>query len=338
MKVIYGIGPDKRFFKNVVLVIGVFDGIHRGHQALIKRALKRAQALRGRAFILTFFPHPVQVLYPQEHLPWIIPLPLRLKLFERLGVFGCLVVKFTKKFSRLTPGQFIQKYLVQYIRPKEIFVGDDFRFGQHRSGTIDYFKEAGKRYGFKVNAMHSVAGNKFKKISSTTIRTLIARGKLKEASALLGRPVSLMGRVQRGDGRGKSLGFPTVNIYPPSYLNRRRVSAKQNPHNEVIPPPGVYAARVVIGNRKFLGMANVGYCPSFKNNNKRIAIEVHIFNFNKNLYGREIIVEFIKAIRREKCFPSREELISQFKKDEQKSRGILKISENIGGIKQIWQE
>ncbi len=311
MKVIYGPGRDKKFFKNVVLVIGVFDGIHRGHQALIKRALKRARVIRGHVVILTFFPHPVQILHPEEHFPWIISLPFRLKLFEQLGVLGCVVIKFTKKFSHLTPEQFIQKYLVNYIRPKEIFVGEDFRFGQNRAGTIDYFKEEGKRYGFKVHAVHSVARQKYQKISSSTIRALVAEGKLKEASALLGRPVSLWGKVKRGDGRGKSLGFPTVNIYP---------------RGVVLPPLGVYAVRIIIGNRKFFGMANVGYCPSFKNKNQQLAVEVHIFDFHKNLYGQEIIVEFVYPIRPSKRFASKAALIEQLREDEERSRGILKVS------------
>lgn len=308
MKVIYGPGRDKNAFKNVVLVIGIFDGIHRGHQALIKRALKRARAIGGRVFILTFFPHPVQVLHPKEHLPWIISLPFRLKLFEQLGVFGCLVIKFTKQFSHLSPEQFIQKYLVKVIRPKEIFVGEDFRFGQNRAGTIDYFKEAGKRYGFKVHAVHSVARQKSQKISSSTIRALVAEGKLRQASALLGRPVAIWGGVEEGDGRGKTLGFPTANIYP---------------RGVVLPPLGVYAVRIVIGKQKFSGMANVGYCPSFKNKNQQLAVEVHIFDFHQNLYGQEIIVEFVYPIRPSQRFASKEALIEQLRKDEKRSRKVL---------------
>ncbi len=287
MKVIYGIGKDKSVFKNIILVIGIFDGVHVGHQELIKRALKRAKAIRGCVFILTFFPHPVQVLHPQERLPWIISLPLRLKFFEQLGVSGCVVIKFTKQFSHLVPEQFIQKYLVNYIRPKEIFVGEDFRFGQNRVGTIDYFKEAGKRYGFKVNAVHSVARQKSKKISSTTIRALIARGKLKEASILLGRSVAMMGKVERGDGRGKILGFPTANI---------------DPGREVLPPVGVYAARVRIEKKILDGMVNIGMRPSFKSRKRRMNVEVHIFDFNQNLYGKNIIVEFIKIFVEKNIF------------------------------------
>lgn len=309
MKVIYGIGKDKSAFKNVVLVVGIFDGVHVGHQELIRRAVKRAKAIHGRVFILTFFPHPVQVLHPEECFSWVISLPLRLKFFEQLGVFGCIVIKFTRQFSRLIPEQFIRKYLINHIRPREIFVGEDFRFGQNRAGTIDYFKKAGNRYGFKVNAVRSVARQKSKKISSTTIRALIARGKLKEASSLLGRGVAMMGKVERGDGRGKILGFPTANIYP---------------GREVLPPIGVYAARVRIGEKIFGGMANIGVRPSFKSKKRRMNVEVHIFNFNQNLYGREIIVEFVKNIRREKYFPSKEKLIVQLKKDERKARIILK--------------
>ena len=135
MKVIYGIGRDKKLFHKAVLAIGVFDGLHRGHQKLIRRVIQEAKKINGHAVVMTFFPHPVHVLHPEINLPLIISLQHRLKLLEEMGVdVGC-VVPFTKNFSRLTPEQFIRTYLVQHIKPVEVFVGDDFRFGQNRSGT-----------------------------------------------------------------------------------------------------------------------------------------------------------------------------------------------------------
>lgn len=194
MKVIYGIGKVKKVFKNVVLAIGVFDGLHLGHQELIKRAIKRAKDIKGKVFVMTFSPHPVHVLHPNVHLPFIVSVPYRLKLIKNLGVAACVVVHFTKRFSHLSPQKFIKKYLVEHINPKEVFVGDDFRFGENRSGTLDFFREAGRKYGFNINAVHPVVNGGVSKISSTTIRELITQGKLASAKKLLGRPVAIMGK------------------------------------------------------------------------------------------------------------------------------------------------
>ncbi len=204
MKVTYGIGKVKKPFKKSILAIGVFDGLHRGHQELVLRAVKKARSLKLRAMVMTFFPHPVQVLHPTIKIPLIVSLNHRLKLIEALGVHDCVVINFTKKFSRLTPEEFVKDYLFQGLQPKEIFVGDDFRFGRDRRGSLDCFEELGKKYGFKVNAVHPVKGKTGQnKISSTTIREFITQGKLAAAQQLLNRPVSLMGKVVRGDGRGR---------------------------------------------------------------------------------------------------------------------------------------
>ena len=222
---------------------------------------------------------------------------------------GCIVVPFTQRFSQLSPAGFIEEYLVEFVRPREIFVGDDFRFGQNRRGTLDDFQEAGKRYGFHLNVMPSIKGGRGK-ISSTDIRRYIAEGRLKRAERFLGRSVSLMGVVQKGDGRGKKFGFPTANIYPEKL---------------VLPPLGVYAVRVRIGEKIFYGMANMGRRPSFPAVKPRIYLEVHIFHFRESIYGEEIIVEFARKIRRERTFPSQDCLIEQLKKDEIKAKKILNI-------------
>lgn len=309
MKVIYGIGKVKKVFHNAVLAIGVFDGLHIGHQKLIKEAVKKAKSLGAPAIVMTFSPHPVQVLKPDHYLPFVISLPHRLKLIERLDVVACVVVHFTKRFSQLAAQEFIKRYLIDRIHPKEIFVGNDFRFGRDRKGTLDYFKEAGCKYGFKVNTILPVRGGG-KKIGSSRIRRLITNGKLCAAKSYLGRNVSIMGKVIRGDRRGSGLGFPTANIHP---------------HNAVVPPIGVYATYVVVDNKRLKGMANIGLRPTFKKGNSQINVEVHIFNFQKTIYGKEIIVEFIKKIRNEKVFALKEKLIAQLKRDETKSRAILKI-------------
>ena len=308
MKVIYGIGKVEQKIRNAVLAIGVFDGLHIGHQKLIKAAVKKAVEIGGSAIVMTFSPHPVQVLKPDQSLPFVVSLPHRLKLIERLGVMTCIVVHFTKRFSKLTPQRFVKRYLVNHIRPREVYVGGDFRFGRERKGTIESFKEEGNKYGFRVNSVYPVnSGNK--KVGSSHIRTLINKGQLKTAEHYLGRYVSVMGKVQRGSSRGKILGFPTANIHP---------------KNVVIPPIGVYAVHVIIGNKKYNGMANVGRRPSFYRSGSNFIVEAHIFDFQKKLYGKEIIIQFVKRIRSERAFGSKEKLIAQLKRDQLTTKAILK--------------
>lgn len=310
MKVIYGLGKFKGNFGRPIVAIGVFDGLHLGHQRLIQHAVKKAQESQEKAIVMTFEPHPLQVLHPDVYLPMIASLSFRLKFIEALGVDVCIVLRFTKRFSQLSPQQFIYTYLVQTMHIKEVFVGDDFRFGKDRSGTLDYFKEMAIKYGFRVRVVRP-AKIGYRKISSTFIRQLIAGGKLKGAGQLLGRRVSVMGKVVRGDARGKILGYPTANIYP---------------QNEVIPPLGVYAVYVIIGTERFSAMANIGLRPSFKSLSDNVNIEVHIFDFTGDLYGKVIIVEFVKKIREEKAFQSKERLIEQLKKDEKRIRDFLESS------------
>ncbi len=306
MNVIYGIGKLKKAFKNVVLVIGVFDGVHRGHQALIQGAIRRAKQIGAEPLVMTFWPHPVHVLRPELGLPYIVSLHHRLKLIEELGAKGCIVVHFTRRFARLSPEQFIRDYIVARIDPAEIYVGNDFRFGQGREGTLEYFEQAGAKYGFKVRVVDAVKAGK-KKIGSSIIRQLISEGKLTRAAKLLGRGVSVMGKVVRGDGRGKKLGFPTANIFI---------------QNGVIPPLGVYAVRVRIGEKTLEGMANIGRRPSFKKND-RVHLETHIFNFHRSLYNKEIIVEFVQKIRNERKFDSPDQFITQLRNDRVRAQHIL---------------
>jgi riboflavin kinase/FMN adenylyltransferase len=309
MKVIYGLNKYKKSRRKTVVIIGIFDGVHRGHQTLISKAVQKAKSLKIPSIVLTFDPHPVQVLYPNRKLSLLIPLAYRLKLIESLGVDCTVVHPFSKKFSHLSPKAFIQKYLYRYLNPEIVFVGDDFRFGQNRSGSIEDFVKAGNEYGFDVSHIRPVEGD-HEKISSSHIRSLILEGHLDKANFFLGRPVSIMGQVIKGDARGKSLGFPTANLLP---------------QNEIIPPAGVYAIKVLYKNKTYHGAANIGTRPSFKRDGKTF-LEAHIFNFNKTIYGDLIIIEFIKKIRNEKKFDSKEELILQIKKDVIKAKHILEKS------------
>lgn len=307
MKVIDQLEKTQVRWRRPILAIGVFDGLHRGHQKLIQRIVRKAKAVGGTSLVMTFWPHPVHVLRPEVRLPLLVSLPHRLKLIELLGVDVCIVVNFTKSFSHLSPEKFVEQFLVKRIRPEEVFVGYDFRFGQNREGSFELFRQLGKKFGFRVKQLPAVKSREGV-ISSSRIRELISLGQLTQASRLLSRPVSVMGTVCRGDRRGKSLGFPTANL---------------NPGSEVIPPCGVYVVRVFVGKRKFYGMANVGWRPSFKTEQHQINVEVHIFDFYKDIYHESILVEFLKKIRDEKIFNSRAQLIAQLKKDKATARRWL---------------
>ena len=303
MKVVRRIDQVKARYQKAVVAIGVFDGIHLGHQLLLKKVVRRARAIGGTAMVMTFHPHPVHVLRPEENLQLLVSLSHRLRLIEQQGIDVCVVLRFTKGFSRLSPEKFIRRYLVEKIAAREVIVGDDFRFGQDRSGTLEFFRRAGKKYGFKVHTIPATRGGR-KTVSSSDVRWLIAKGDLTRAQKLLNRRVSLFGKVVKGDGRGKILGYPTANI---------------NLSDEVMLPLGVYAVMVDVNGKKYCGIVNVGRRPSFKTYEK-IHAEVHLLDFHSSLYGKEMIVEFLKKFRNEKRFSNPEALIQQIRRDEQRAR------------------
>lgn len=307
MKTVYGIGQTKRKYRHAVMAIGVFDGVHVGHQKLISKAVSRARRRGGEAIVMTFAPHPVKVLQPDRYMPYIVSLDHRLQLIAELGVNVCVVVHFTRRFAGLTAEKFVRRYIIDRIGPEEIVIGEEFCFGSDRRGDIALLKEMGEASGFHVSPVHPVSDNR-EKIGSTAIRKLIAAGELKKAKKYLGRDVSLMGTVIRGDGRGRTLGYPTANIS----LNE-----------EVLPPLGVYAARIVIKGRRYGAMVNIGHRPSFKKESSPISLEVHIFRFRRAIYGQTVLVEFVRRIRSERMFLSKLHLIKQLRDDAIVAQKIL---------------
>ena len=303
MKVIYGIGRVKPALRNTVAAIGIFDGVHKGHQWLIRRMVASARRKNSKSLVITFHPHPAQVLH-QRKVSYLVSLPQRLELIKVLGVDSILVIKFTKKFAHLHPEDFVQKYLVERLGVREVFVGDDFRFGENRSGDVDLFEQMGLKYGFMVNHLHPI--KKFAdKISSSSLRELIGQGHLREAASMLGRKVAVMGKVIHGNGRGKKIGFPTANIKVDS---------------GVLPSQGVYIVHVNLNGRRLKGMANIGHRPSFVSKDLKMHFEIHILKFQENIYGHNLTVEFLKRIRNEQKFSSVEHLVSQIRADEKFAR------------------
>lgn len=312
MKVIYGIRKWNERVRSPVIALGVFDGVHVGHQRIISRAVRRAEKIVGTSIVTTFDPHPLKVINPKKSPSLLTSCEHRVKLFSYLGADVCLVVRFTRSFSQLEPDKFVGNFLVRRLRVTEMVVGENFAFGKDGSGGIKFLKEAALRYGFSLRKvkMARIGG---KVVSSTVIRNLVEKGELMRAGRLLGRPVSVLGTVTAGSSRGRALGFPTANL---------------NLHHEAIPPAGVYAVRVKYKGSVLSGLVNIGIRPTFNRpsaGRKRISpcVEVHILNFKKNIYGEELEVVFSGRIRDERTFSDRENLLRQIERDEIAARRIL---------------
>jgi riboflavin kinase/FMN adenylyltransferase len=281
MKIIYGMKNIRKFPKPVV-AIGVFDGVHKGHREILKAAAAKARSIKGTSIALTFWPHPQgeESIYSLEH---------RLNLIRDLGIGACIVLNFNKRLAQISAEDFIKKILWKKIGVSYVYVGENFRFGRNARGSVEDLEKASVVYNFKLRVF-KVIKIRNNPISSTYIRTLIKRGHLSNAQKLLMRPVSVLGTVVKGTSLGRKLGFPTANI---------------NPHHEVIPPSGVYVAKVIFKNRKFYGACFIGQRNT----------EVYIFNFNKNIYGEKIEIQFIKRIRDPINFSSQSALAGQIRKD-----------------------
>jgi riboflavin kinase / FMN adenylyltransferase len=295
--------------KKIVAAIGIFDGVHLGHRKIIRAAARAAKRIGGRGAVITFDPHPLKILRSHNPIPSIMSTAHRVRLIRELGADACSVIRFTKKFSSLKPRDFVKKILIDRVKVSELFVGTNFVFGRDNSGDIALLKSLGREHGFKVRVVPMVkAGGKI--ISSTAIRGLIIKGRLEEASRMLGRPVTIFGTVISGAGRGRLLGYPTANI---------------DPHHEAIPPSGVYAVRVKIGNKKFGGALFIGRRRTF--GEREPVIEAHIFDFRSVIYGEDIEVTFVKRLRGVKKFAGHERLVEQIGKDDIAARRMLKMSD-----------
>lgn len=290
MKIIYGIDKIQKFKKPVV-ALGVFDGVHLGHQRILKAAADKARRINGTSVVVTFWPDPhrEKSLYSLEH---------RLRLIEAVGIDVCVVVRFTKAFSGMPAEDFVKGILSGKLAARYVYVGKNFRFGKLGRGDFRRLRSLSRAYNFTLRAFDMVKING-RPVSSTLIRKLITAGKINIARRLLARPVSVLGTVIKGDSLAARLGFPTANI---------------NPRHEILPPPGIYAAFVIYNAGRFEGVCYVGTRPTFaKKAQKRV--EAHIFDFKKHIYGKDLEIQFMKKIRDDKRFASGESLSSQIKKD-----------------------
>jgi riboflavin kinase/FMN adenylyltransferase len=307
MKVHYGL-DDFQKLDYAIVTSGTFDGVHYGHQKILQRLQEITKKNSGESVLLTYWPHPRLVLYPQQELYLLTSIEEKIDLLSRKNVDHLVIIPFTKEFSVLSSENFIKNILVEKIGTKKLVIGYDHKFGKNRSGSFEELKKDGPIYGFEVEEIpKQMIENKA--VSSTKIRTALSEGDIKIANEYLGRPFCIHGKVIEGDKIGRTIDFPTANI---------DVIFKY----KLIPAEGIYAVKVEVENEWFKGMLNIGYRPTFGGTQKRV--EVNVFDFDKDIYGNEIKVEFYYKIRSEIKFQNVGALRSQLHDDKEKAIAILK--------------
>ena len=297
MEIIKKISGLTQKYKNPVVALGMFDGVHLGHASVIRRAVEVAKKIDGTAIVFTFSNHPLTILSPENAPLMIGSRSLRRDIFESLGVEILIEIPFTKEFSRKTPEEFLS-LLQEKISPSYVVTGPNYTFGKLGKGNGRMLLREGENYGFKAEICPVVTVNK-KNVSSTRIRALIAEGDLNSVNELLGRNFTYISKVVNGDKRGRKLGFPTANLEIEDY--------------RAMLPNGVYIVKVKVKNNLYSGIANIGDNPTFKVARRRL--EIFIDNFSGDIYGEEIAVSFVQKIRDEKIFASVEELKAQLNED-----------------------
>lgn len=292
-----------------VMAIGVFDGVHRGHQAILRRLVERAREKAGTSVILSFHPHPQKVISPADA-PLLLQTPRQKEaILESLQIDVLIKLPFNRRFSLLSPREFAHDILFkQGIR--EIYVGSNFRFGHRRSGDFDTLKRLGQEFGFEVYETEVVCF-RGTRVSSTRIREVLRQGRVALARRLLCRPYQIRGTVVRGSGRGRDLGFPTANLHP---------------ENELIPATGIYATRVRVNGNRLVGATSIGYRPTFPQALPHVpVVETYILDFKGDIYGQALQLDFWFRLRGEKRFDSLEALVE-------------KMNADIARIRRYWQK
>lgn len=288
--------------KDSVVTIGTFDGVHIGHQKIIKRLVAIAQTEQLQALVLTFFPHPRMVVQKDSSIKLINTIDEKADLIQDLGVDHLVIKAFTKDFSRLTSLEYVRDVLVNKLHVKHIIVGYDHHFGRNRTANIKDLKEFGTFYGFKVTEISAQEVGDVA-VSSTKIRTALREGEIKVANQFLGYNFMLNGTVVKGKGLGKTIQFPTANL-------------KIEESYKLIPKKGVYLVQSIIGTKMVFGMLNIGTNPTVSDANE-LSVEVFFFDFNQTLYGTSLNIQFLDRIRDEIKFSGLEALKAQLEEDQQ---------------------
>ncbi len=300
MKVVYGLDQLPQGMPRPILTIGNFDGVHLGHQSLMRTLVARAVALGGSSLVLTFDPHPLQVLAPDNAPRQIQTLSQKLAALDALGIDVVIVLPFTRDLARMGAREFVTDILVGRLRTQEVHVGASFAFGHRREGSFNLLKEMGEELGFLVEKIHQV---QFRgtRVSSTLVRQALISGQAGLARRLLGRPFSLEGEIVHGAAVGASLKVPTANLLA---------------RNELIPRTGVYVTFLNLDGRRWKSVTNIGTRPTITG---QLAgpqtVETHVLDFGEELYGAKVCVEFLLRVREERRFASTEALVSRIRKD-----------------------
>lgn len=299
MKVIYGIENIDEEYDNLVVALGTFDGIHLGHKKLIESAIKKAKEINGKSMVFTFSPHPLEVLTSSSGPKLINSKEEKIQILENMGLDIIVFANFTIQFSELHPEKFFKNILRDMLDIKELYVGFNYTFGKKGIGNTEYLKLLSKKYAIKINVLPAVKINDVV-ISSTVIRKEITQGNLKHIKEKLGYNYMIIGEVIHGKKIGRQIGFPTANL--------KLV-------NKVYPPYGVYGVKIKIEGEKeeYCAIMNIGKNPTLKLNEH--SLEVHIFDFNRDIYGKKIKIDLLEFIRKEIKFENKYKLIEQIKED-----------------------
>ena len=288
------------------LAIGVFDGVHRGHQAVISTSADHARVANGTPVVVTFDPHPEKVLRPEKAPHLLSATKHKIALIRALGVEHLLIITFDKQFAATEPEDFVAQ-LVNHSKPlREICVGHEWSFGKNRRGNLDLLKGLGAKSSFDVVGIPPVKINGAV-VSSTAIRQAVEKGDLAKAAEMLGREYTILGTVTHGDNLGKKIGFPTANL---------------SAHSEQFPPNGVYAAKAWVDGELYRGVINLGVRPTVSGGKAERVLEIYLFDFNRDIYGHDVEVHFLKFLRPEKKFENLDALVQQIRQDVQQAREV----------------
>ena len=289
-----------------IATIGSFDGIHIGHKKILQTLTKIAKKNNGKSILITFWPHPRYVLKKNNDFKLLTSLDEKIKLFEKNKIDILYIVDFSLKFSKFSANKFIENILLEKLKINCLLIGYNNNFGRNREGNIRYLEENKKKFDIDIISIPKQSVDKIS-ISSTKIREYLNNGKINSANRLLGRKYSINGKIVRGNGIGRKINFPTANI-------------EIDEPKKLLPKSGVYAVEVILNKKIYLGMLNIGYNPTIKNEKK--SIEVNIFEFSEDIYNNKISINFIRRIRNEKKFKNLNELKKQLIIDKKKVKSI----------------
>ena len=307
MKILHSVSELSRLPGPLFLAIGAFDGVHLGHQAVISTSARHAKDAGGTPVVVTFDPHPAKVLRPKDAPHLLTATQHKIALIRDLGVAHLLVLHFDRQFAATPPEEFVRQLVANSHPLREICVGHEWSFGKGRAGNLTLLKELGRACDFDVVGVPAVTLNG-EVVSSTAIRRAVAGGDLIKATQMLGREYTILGTVKAGEKLGRKLGFPTANL---------------SAHSEQFPPNGVYAAEARLAGALYRGVANLGYRPTVSAGNAERLLELHLFDLNKEIYGEEVEVRFLRYLRPEQKFENVDALAAQIARDVAEAREAI---------------